>query len=73
MNDHLTQRLAAELGISAAAAASLSQAAEPLWNALAALGWVDTFGGMECTRVLPEAISFIHRTANQASTPAEWN
>ena len=42
----------------------LVSAAEPLWDVLARLGFTDAFGGSEFRRVFPQAIEFIHRTAN---------
>jgi hypothetical protein len=42
----------------------LASAAEPLWNVLEEAAMVDSFGGMECTRVLPTAIAFIRAEAN---------
>ena len=36
--------------------AAVGEAAERLWEALATLGMVDSFGGSECRRVLPLAL-----------------
>lgn len=50
----------------------LAVAAEPLWEALEAEGWVDTFARAECRRVLPDALLFIRGQANADPHP-QWD
>jgi len=46
-------------------AEAVTSAARLLWDALADLGMVDDFGGLQCERVLPEALAFIGYEANR--------
>ena len=61
---HLDDAVAKALGVEPDHAAAIAAAAEPLWDALADRGIIDTYGGMECVRVLPAALAFIHQQAN---------
>jgi hypothetical protein len=61
---NLTAKIAKDLKISKGEARTLIKAAEPLWDALAKLGFVDGYLGAEVCRVLPEALVFIHRESN---------
>jgi hypothetical protein len=45
-------------------AEALIEAAEPLWNELAELGWTDGYGGMEFERVFPPTLAYIRQQAN---------
>ncbi len=51
--------------VNAEQARTLAVAAEPLWHALGEAGMVDDYGSMECARVLPAALSFIHDEVNR--------
>ena len=50
-------------------ATEVALAAQPLWDALEECGLVDSFGGAECARVLPQAIELIYRQANIPPIP----
>ena len=74
MSSHsLALAIEVELGVSSEDAQALAASAEPLWEVLERLGWTDRYGGMECHRVLPAALSFIHREANQGPFDASLN
>jgi len=51
--------------VNAEQARTLAVAAEPLWHALEECGMVDDYGSMECARVLPAALEFIHDEVNR--------
>ncbi len=51
--------------VNAEQARTLAAAAEPLWHALEECGMVDDYGSMECARVLPAALEFIHDEVNR--------
>ena len=45
-------------------AENVIRSSEPLWDALDELGLVDSWGGMEFVRLLPDVLAFIRREAN---------
>jgi hypothetical protein len=60
----IAETIARQRDISVEDALTLVEAAEGLWAALGALGFVDGYGGSEFDRIFPETIEAIHRLAN---------
>lgn len=60
----LGRAIARGTDLTAEQAEKVARAAAPLWRALEEECLVDGFGGMECERVLPQAVGRILRLAN---------
>lgn len=57
--------------VDVAMAEQILAGAKALWDAMADHSMTDSYGGMECQRVLPEAVMFIYQQAN-LPPPFDW-
>ena len=64
LEEHVELVRAAVPDVTREQALTLIDAAEPLWDAMGALGWVDGYGGGESRRVMPDALALIRHLSN---------
>jgi hypothetical protein len=65
---HVTKSVADHCQLDPATAGTISGAARQLWDAMADLGWVDSYGGVESARLIPAMVAFARSEAKKLAT-----